>query len=69
MQLDRILEGMPENLKESFILFELEDMTVPQIAELLGIPTGTVASRLRRARAHFQKAVSDLRAMREGGKS
>ncbi len=68
-QLDRILEGMPENLKEAFILFELEDMTVPQIAELLGIPTGTVASRLRRARALFQKCVTDLRSTREGGKS
>ena len=68
-QLDRILESMPENLKEAFILFELEDMTVPQIAELLGIPTGTVASRLRRARALFQKCVADLRSAREGGKS
>jgi RNA polymerase sigma-70 factor (ECF subfamily) len=60
-QLDRILERMPDSLKEAFILFELEDMTVPQIAELVSIPTGTVASRLRRARALFQKAVLDLR--------
>jgi RNA polymerase sigma-70 factor (ECF subfamily) len=60
-QLDRILEQMPDNLKEAFILFELEDMTVPQIADLLAIPTGTVASRLRRARALFQKAVTELR--------
>ncbi len=60
-QLDRILEQMPDNLKEAFILFELEDMSVPMIAELLAIPTGTVASRLRRARALFQKAVSELR--------
>jgi RNA polymerase sigma-70 factor (ECF subfamily) len=48
-------------LKEAFILFELEDMSVPQIAEMLAIPTGTVASRLRRARALFQKAVAELR--------
>ena len=69
LQNERILEGMPDNLKEAFILFELEDMTVPQIAELLGIPTGTVASRLRRARALFQKCVDELRSTREGGKS
>ncbi|HEU4582110.1 MAG TPA: sigma-70 family RNA polymerase sigma factor [Polyangiaceae bacterium] len=62
-QLDRILERMPDNLKEAFILFELEDLTVPQIAELLAIPTGTVASRLRRARAHFQTEVAQLREM------
>ena len=60
-KLDRILEQMPDNLKEAFILFELEDMSVPQIAEMLAIPTGTVASRLRRARALFQKAVAELR--------
>jgi RNA polymerase sigma-70 factor, ECF subfamily len=60
-KLDAILEQMPDSLKEAFILFELEDMTVPQIAELLSIPTGTVASRLRRARALFQKAVAELR--------
>jgi RNA polymerase sigma-70 factor (ECF subfamily) len=68
-QLDRILEQMPDNLKEAFILFELDDMSVPQIAELLAIPTGTVASRLRRARAHFQRAVLDLRGQQEGGES
>jgi RNA polymerase sigma-70 factor (ECF subfamily) len=60
-QLDRILEQMPDNLREAFILFELEDISVPQIAELLCIPTGTVASRLRRARATFQKSVAELR--------
>jgi RNA polymerase sigma-70 factor (ECF subfamily) len=60
-QLDRILERMPDNLKEAFILFELEDLTVPQIAELLAIPTGTVASRLRRARALFHTEVELLR--------
>jgi RNA polymerase sigma-70 factor (ECF subfamily) len=59
-QLDRILGRMPENLREAFVLFELEDMTVPQIALLLSIPTGTVASRLRRARAFFQSEVTQL---------
>ncbi len=68
-QLDKILEAMPDNLKEAFILFELEDMTVPQIAELLAIPTGTVASRLRRARALFRNAINELRMTREGGES
>jgi RNA polymerase sigma-70 factor, ECF subfamily len=68
-KLDHILEQMPDNLKEAFILFELEDMSVPQIAELLSIPTGTVASRLRRARVLFQKAVLDLREQQGGGES
>jgi RNA polymerase sigma-70 factor (ECF subfamily) len=40
-----------------FILFELEDMTGEQIAEALGIPLGTVYSRLRLARQAFKRAV------------
>ncbi len=64
-QLDRILERMPENLKEAFILFELEDLSVPQIAELLAIPGGTVASRLRRARAFFQTEIALLQTSTE----
>jgi RNA polymerase sigma-70 factor (ECF subfamily) len=68
-QLDRILERMADNLKEAFILFELEDMTVPEIAELLAIPTGTVASRLRRARAFFQAEVARLRTPNEAAGS
>jgi RNA polymerase sigma-70 factor (ECF subfamily) len=68
-QLQRILERMPDNLKEAFILFELEDLSVPQIAELLAIPTGTVASRLRRARALFQTEVALLRTTNETSES
>ena len=68
-QLDRILERMPDNLKEAFILFELEDLSVPQIAELLAIPTGTVASRLRRARAFFQTEVALFRSTHETSES
>jgi RNA polymerase sigma-70 factor (ECF subfamily) len=64
--LDRILEQMPDKLREAFILFELEDMSVPEIALLLEVPTGTVASRLRRAREMFQTAVAELRAQGRG---
>jgi RNA polymerase sigma-70 factor (ECF subfamily) len=61
-KLDAILVSMPDALREAFILFELEDMSVPEIATLLGIPTGTAASRLRRSRELFQEAVIQLRA-------
>jgi RNA polymerase sigma-70 factor, ECF subfamily len=65
-KLDHILEQMPDKLREAFVLFELEDMSVPEIAVLLDIPTGTVASRLRRARELFQAAVAELRARGQG---
>ena len=67
LHLNRILGRMPENLKEVFILFELEGMSVPQMAELLSIPVGTTASRLRRAREVFQIGVGELRAANRSG--
>ena len=60
--LDEILDAMEEDLRVVFVLFELEGVKTAEIAELLGLPMGTVASRLRRARAEFQSAVTRLRA-------
>jgi RNA polymerase sigma-70 factor (ECF subfamily) len=54
--LDSILDGLPEDAREVFVLFELEGMTMATIAETLGLPPGTVASRLRRAREEFHAA-------------
>jgi RNA polymerase sigma-70 factor (ECF subfamily) len=66
-QLDRILDGMSLELRAVFVLFELDEMTMAEIAELLGLPPGTVASRLRRARAEFRQAVDSMPAARAGG--
>lgn len=55
--LDELLDGMPEELRLVFTLYEFEGLKMPEIAEHLEIPTGTVASRLRRARKHFQSGV------------
>ncbi len=63
--LDRILSEMSEEMRTTFVLFELEELTSLEIAKLLSIPAGTVASRVRRARETFQRAVDKLR--REGG--
>jgi RNA polymerase sigma-70 factor, ECF subfamily len=59
--LDHILGRMPNDLRVVFTLYEFEDLTVPEIAELLAIPVGTVASRLRRARAEFNAAAQRVR--------
>jgi RNA polymerase sigma-70 factor, ECF subfamily len=58
--LDAILESMPMDLRVPFVLFELDDMSTSSIAELLGVPTGTVASRLRRAREWFERSTKRL---------
>jgi RNA polymerase sigma-70 factor (ECF subfamily) len=51
--LDELLEALPEKLRRVLVLAELEDASVPAIAELEGLPSGTAASRLRRARVAF----------------
>jgi RNA polymerase sigma-70 factor (ECF subfamily) len=60
--LDDVLDAMPDELRAVFVLSELEELTAPQVAELTGLPVGTVASRLRRGREEFQKAARRLRA-------
>lgn len=57
---ERVLAEMEQELLEVFVLFELEGMTTPEIAELVGVPLGTAASRLRRARETFRATVSRL---------
>jgi RNA polymerase sigma-70 factor (ECF subfamily) len=60
--LQAVLDEMDLDLKAAFVLFELEELSVPQIAEMLGMPPGTVSSRLRAARQEFQAAVKRLQA-------
>ncbi len=53
--LDAILNRMSDELRAVFVLYEIEQMTVKDIAGLLGIAHGTAASRLRRAREFFRE--------------
>jgi RNA polymerase sigma-70 factor (ECF subfamily) len=58
--LDVVLGRMPDELRTVFVFFELEDMTTATIGELLSLPLGTVASRLRRARELFVRLAVEL---------
>ncbi|MDF3068766.1 MAG: ECF-family polymerase sigma factor [Polyangiaceae bacterium] len=60
--LDQVMADMPEDLREVFVLFEIEEISIQDIATALDIPIGTVGSRLRRARQAFQQAVIRHRA-------
>jgi RNA polymerase sigma-70 factor (ECF subfamily) len=66
--LDGFLGSLPEDLREIFILFELEGLTMAQIAEDLALPPGTVASRLRRGREEFQEVVKRWKASQAHGR-
>lgn len=60
--LDALLDTMPDDLRTVFVLHEIEQQTAPQIAEVLGVPLGTAASRLRRAREDFAARLARFRA-------
>jgi RNA polymerase sigma-70 factor (ECF subfamily) len=59
--LDRVLDELPDELRSVFVLAELEELTMANVAEVLAVPPGTVASRLRRARELFAQKAADLR--------
>jgi RNA polymerase sigma-70 factor, ECF subfamily len=54
----RVLETMLPERREVFVLYELEELTGREISEHLGVPPGTVASRLRKAREDFRQAIA-----------
>lgn len=58
--LDRVLAVLELDLRAVFVLHELEEMSMAEIAETLEIPPGTVASRLRRAREAFRAEVTRI---------
>ena len=61
----RALTELPVPFREILLLCEVEEMSYQEMAETLGIPIGTVMSRLNRAR----KALRDLlRKKNEGGR-
>jgi RNA polymerase sigma-70 factor (ECF subfamily) len=69
--LDEVLDEMPLELRAVFVLYELEQLTLPEIAELAAIPLGTATSRLRRAREQFQahiKRIEERRKFDEGSR-
>jgi RNA polymerase sigma-70 factor, ECF subfamily len=67
--LERILDRLEPELRTIFVLFEIEELTMAQIAGVLEIPPGTVASRLRRAREQFRERLDELRRSSAGGES
>jgi len=52
--LTSVLASLSEAKREVFILAELEEMTVPEIAAALELPVNTAYSRLRHARQEFE---------------
>jgi RNA polymerase sigma-70 factor, ECF subfamily len=66
VEFDRITRELPEELRMPFVLFEVEGWSQPEIGAALGVPVGTVASRIRRAREVFLRLASRQRLLVKG---
>ena len=56
--IDRALEGLAEPLREVVVLREVEGLSYKEIAAVMNVPIGTVMSRLARARAQLEQALT-----------
>jgi RNA polymerase sigma-70 factor (ECF subfamily) len=55
-KLAQVLERLDEDKRAVFVLYELEELTMPQVAEALGCPLTTAYSRLHAARKTVRAA-------------
>jgi RNA polymerase sigma-70 factor (ECF subfamily) len=66
-QLTEVLDTLSAEKRSAFVMFEIEGLTATEIAKMLGIPVGTVYSRLASARIEFTEAVARLARRRKAG--
>lgn len=59
-ELDRALSTIDVNRRTVLVLHEIEEMTAPEIAQVLSIPLNTVYSRLRVARTELEEALARM---------
>lgn len=59
--LGRALGGLDREQRDVLLLYAWEELSYEEIAQALGIPVGTVRSRLARARARLRAALSEKR--------
>ncbi|MBS1122528.1 MAG: hypothetical protein H6Q90_4756 [Deltaproteobacteria bacterium] len=60
--LDRMLDGLDEDKRAVFVLYELEELAMAEVAEIVGCPVQTAYSRLHAARAAVEAATARLHA-------
>jgi RNA polymerase sigma-70 factor, ECF subfamily len=63
-ELEQALATLSSAHRAVFVLYELEGFSAPEIAELLSLPLGTVASRLGRARLKFSEIAARMQRAR-----
>jgi RNA polymerase sigma-70 factor (ECF subfamily) len=58
--INRVINGLPEELRTAILLREIEGMSYEEIAQTMECPVGTVRSRIFRAREAIDKAIAPL---------
>jgi RNA polymerase sigma-70 factor (ECF subfamily) len=61
-RLDGLLDELDLDKRAVFVMFEIDEMPCEEIAQIVGVPVGTVYSRLHAARKDFQKALARMHA-------
>ncbi len=57
-QLQNVLNDLPEDFRSPIILFYFEEFSYKEIAEQMGVPVGTIMSRLARAKACLRQRLT-----------
>ncbi len=58
--LHRMIDSLPEELRQPLALSSVEEMSSREIADMMGIPEGTVRTRLMRARQILKQKLMPL---------
>ncbi len=59
--LRRLIDALPEELRQPLVLSSVEEMTSREVAEAMGIPEGTVRTRVMRARTELRRRFVGMR--------
>jgi RNA polymerase sigma-70 factor (ECF subfamily) len=54
-ELAGVLDRLKPRLRETFVLFEVEELSLDEVSAVLGVGAETVKSRIKRARAEFER--------------
>jgi RNA polymerase sigma-70 factor, ECF subfamily len=57
-QLQNVLNDLPEEFRSPVVLFYFEEFSYREIAEQMGVPVGTIMSRLSRAKAYLRQRLT-----------
>jgi RNA polymerase sigma-70 factor (ECF subfamily) len=62
--LRRLIDGLPEELRQPLVLSSIEEMTSREVTEVMGIPEGTVRTRVMRARTELRRRFVAMKEVR-----